>query len=94
MTTKPIRFSNHARKRLESRGAVEAEVIEAIETETWRPALQGKWQVQKKFDYRKPSPVNQQVYQFKTINAIFADDPNAIVVITVIVYYGNQEQVK
>jgi hypothetical protein len=32
---------------------------------------------------------NQQVYPFKTIDAIFADEPDEIVVVTAIVYFGN-----
>lgn len=91
MAQKPIRFSNHARKRIDLRGAIEAEVIEAIQTEQWEPALQGKWQVQKVFQFGKPSPVNQKVYALKTIRAVFADEEDSIVVVTVIVFYGNKE---
>ncbi len=94
MTTKPIRFSNHARKRMDLRGATESEVSDAIRSEKWQLALQEKWQVRKKFDFGKPSPVNQQVYAFKTIHAIFADEKDSIVVVTVIVYYANEEQAK
>ena len=94
MATKPIHFSHHARRRMDLRGATEAEVIESIQSEKWQPALQEKWQVRKKFDFGKPSPVNQQVYSFKTIHAIFAEETDSIVVVTVIVYYTNEEQAK
>ncbi|MCI0553414.1 MAG: hypothetical protein L0287_20905 [Anaerolineae bacterium] len=51
-------------------------------------------QVRKKFDFGEPSPVNQQVYAFKTIQAIFVEESDSIIVVTVIVYYGNEEQAK
>jgi hypothetical protein len=91
MAQKPIRFSNHARKRIDLRGATEAEVVEAIQSKQWQPALHGKWQVQKVFQFGKPSPVNQKTYASKTIRAVFADEEGSIVVITVIVFYGNEE---
>ncbi|MFN8387825.1 MAG: DUF4258 domain-containing protein [Anaerolineales bacterium] len=91
MAQKPIRFSNHARRRIDLRGAIEAEVVEAIQTEQWKPTLLGKWQVQKVFQFGKPSPVNQKIYALKTIRAVFADEEDSIVVITVIVFYGNKE---
>lgn len=91
MAQKPIRLSNHARKRIDLRGATETEVIEAIQSGQWLPALQGKWQVQKVFQFGKPSPINEKVYASKTIRAVFADEEDSIVVITVIVLYGNQE---
>lgn len=89
MAQKPIRFSNHARKRIDLRGATEAEIIEAIQSEQWQPALRSKWQVQKVFQFGKPSPINQKTYAFKTARAVFADEEDTIVVITVIVLYGN-----
>jgi hypothetical protein len=41
------------------------------------------------FDYGLPSPVNQKVYAFKTLHVIFAEETEKIVVVTVMVYYGN-----
>jgi len=68
---KPIRLSNHARKRTVGRGATEAEIIETIQTEKWQPALQNKMQARRTFKYEQPSPINQKVYAFKTIHVIF-----------------------
>ena len=76
------------------RGAIEQEVVETIQTSEWEPALETKRQCRKTFPFNKPSPVNQQVYAFKTVQVIFADEDEQIVVITVIVYYGNQENTK
>lgn len=94
MTAKQIRFSNHARKRMDLRGATDVEVIESIRSEKWEPALRGKWQVRKRLEFGKPSPVNQRVYAYKTIRTIFADETDSIVVVTVVVYYGDEEQEK
>jgi hypothetical protein len=71
------------------RGASQTEVSDTIESGSWKPAKRGKYQARKKFTFGHPSPVNQQVYPFKTIDAIFADEPDEIVVVTVIVYFGN-----
>ena len=86
---KPIRLSNHARKRTVGRGATEAEIIETIQTEKWQPALQNKMQAKRTFKYEQPSPINQKVYAFKTIRVIFVDEDTVITVVTVLVYYGD-----
>lgn len=85
---KPIRFSQHALDQMRLRGAAQEEVRETVETSSWQPAKRGKYQASKTFAFGRPSPVNQQVYPFKTVQAIFADEPNEIVVVTVLVYYG------
>jgi hypothetical protein len=86
---KPIYFSQHALARMLARGATAEEVTAAIEETQWQPAQQGRYEVHKTFPFGQLSPVNQQVYAFKTIHAIFVEEPSRIVVITVLVYYGN-----
>jgi len=86
---KPIYFSQHALGRMMARGATAGEVTAAIEAAQWQPAQQGRFEVHKTFPFGQPSPVNQQVYPFKTIHAIFVEEQTRIVVITVLVYYGN-----
>jgi len=88
---KPIRFSNHARLQMDLRGASEEDVIEAIRSGKWRPAKMGKFQSRCKFDFNKRALTNQKFYKYKTVEPIFADEPNEIVVITVKVYYSNEE---
>lgn len=56
------------------RGAIEQEVFETIQTSEWRPALETKRQCRKTFPFNKPSPVNQQVYAFKTVQVIFVEE--------------------
>ena len=86
---KPIRFSQHALDQMRMRGATEAEVREAIETTQWQPAKRGKRRAQKRFPFGHPSPINQQVYSLKSVDAVFAVEADEIVVVTVSVYYGN-----
>ena len=84
---KPIIFSAHARLQMSLRGAAENEVITTIRSATWQPAKHGKFQSRLRFDFNQLSPVNQRFYRFKTVDAIFADEPSEIVVVTVKVYY-------
>lgn len=85
---KPIRFSRHALDQMRLRGAILEEVRETIETSLWQPAKHGKYKASKTFSFGLSSPINQQIYPFKTVQAIFADELNEIVVVTVLVYYG------
>ncbi|MFN8459005.1 MAG: DUF4258 domain-containing protein [Anaerolineae bacterium] len=85
---KPIHFSRHALDQMRLRGATQDEVREAIKTSLWQPAKRGKYQARKTFAFGQPSPINQKVYPFKTVETIFADEPGEIVVVTVLVYYG------
>lgn len=92
--TKLIRFSQHAYHRMRLRGATETEVSKAIQSGAWQPAQRGKFQVRKTFAFGQPSPVSQQIYAFKTVHVIFADEPDRIVVITVLVYYQDEEAIR
>jgi hypothetical protein len=73
------------------RGATATQVTEAIWTGHWKPGRRGKSQVYKAFAFGRPSPVNQKVYVLKTIHDIFSNEPTEIVVITVLVYYSDEE---
>lgn len=86
---KPIYFSNHARQQMLLRGAEEEEVIAAIRSGNWQPAKNGKLHSRLQFGYDKDSPINQQFYLYKAVDAIFKERLEEIVVITVKVYYFN-----
>jgi hypothetical protein len=86
---KVIVISAHATQRMQQRGATATEVEQAIRNEQWRPAQRGKWQVKERRPFGGISPVNQRTYAFKAVEVIFADNPDAIVVVTVKVYYHN-----
>lgn len=88
---KPIRFSQHARLQMILRGATSSEVEEVITTMPWEPARSGRYQARKGFAFDRPSPINQRIYRFKTVHAIFAEEVQEIVVVTVLVHYGDEE---
>lgn len=76
---------------MELRGAEEAEVIAAIHLRTWETAKRGKLQCRKRFSFSRQSPINQQFYKHKIVEAIFVEERDQIVVVTVKVYYSNKE---
>jgi hypothetical protein len=90
LVSKPIRFSQHVRERMVLRGADEDEVIQTIRAGQWQPAREGKLQARLGFAFGAASPTNQKVYANKLIHVIFADDPEEIVVVTVLVYYEGE----
>lgn len=88
---KTIRLSQHATRRALLRGATEDEIRVALARGTREPARRAKWQVRWPFDYGGASPVDGRRYRRKTVEVIFADEPDEIVVVTVKVYYSDRE---
>ncbi len=89
---KRIVISNHAHARMNLRGATEDQVTETIHSERWVPAKRGKQRSKRRFDFNARSPIDKKEYRFKDVEAIFVDEPNQIVVVTVKVYYSNEEE--
>ena len=77
---KSIRLSGHARDQLAFRGATEQEVIEAIQTEPWRPAESGRMECRKDFTFN--AIWNRKYYATKRVRPIFMEEPDEIVVVT------------
>lgn len=88
---KPICFSNHARLQMVLRGATEEEVIAAISSGKWETAKVGKFKAKHQFNYKRAALTNNKYYKYKTVEPIFADEPDKVVVVTVKVYYSNEE---
>jgi len=86
---KPIVYSTHAAERMRQRGATADEIETAIRNVGWQPAPRDRWTVKMQLVFDALSPVNQQRYRYKKIEVLFAEDPNAIVVITVKAFYHN-----
>ena len=84
---KPVVVSVHAAQRMQQRGATSIEVEQAIRAGVWQAAQRGKWSARQRFAFDAVSPVNGKRYAYKTVDAVFADEPTAIVVVTVKVYY-------
>ncbi len=86
---KPIKLSNHAQMQMNLRGASEKEVETAINSGKWESAKSGKFQTKYNFNFNNMALTNQKFYKHKTVEPIFADEKDEIVVITVKVYYSN-----
>ena len=82
---KLIRLSGHVRDQLAFRGATGQEVVEAIQTEPWRPAESGRLECQKDFVFN--AIWNRKHYATKRVRLIFVEEPDEIAVVTIYVYY-------
>jgi hypothetical protein len=83
--TKPIHLSGHARRQVQFRGTTEHEVVEAIQTQPWQPAELGRLECRKDFAFN--AEWNRQYYGTKQVRPIFVEEAEAIVVVTIYVYY-------
>ena len=82
---KPIRLSGHAREAIDTRGATEQEVADAIGQARWEPAELGRLQSRKDFVFGRDW--NGRTYTTKQVRPIFVEEADEIVVVTVYVYY-------
>ena len=82
---KSIRLSGHSRDQLAFRGATQQEVVEAIQTEPWRPAESGRVECRKDLGFN--AIWNRKPYATKRVRPIFVEEPDEIVVVTVFDYY-------
>jgi len=78
---KPIYSSVHTLGYVERRGFTAQEFEEIIRTCAWQPAERGKLECRK--DYPFNAEWNGKKYATRQVRPIFADEPNAIVVVTV-----------
>ncbi len=81
---KPIRFTQHARLRL-ARGTTVEEVITCIRVAPWKPATKGRWECLLEVSFE--GFWNGRRYNRKQVRPIFVEEADAIVVITVYVYF-------
>ncbi len=86
---KPIRLSEHAKRRLQARGFTEDEVRETILTSEWQPAELNRLECRKTYPYGKTW--NGRQYQYKQVRPIFLEEDEEIVVIAVYTYFFNEE---
>ncbi|MDO8140397.1 MAG: hypothetical protein Q6358_02765 [Candidatus Brocadiales bacterium] len=88
---KPIRFSDHAKLQMLLGGTAEDEVQTAIKSGQWETAKLGKYKTRCRFEYNAISPVNRKFYKSKIVEPIFANEPEELTIVTVKVYYSNEE---
>ena len=86
---KRITIPPHAAERMILRGATEHEVREVITDGSQDVAKSGRFASRKTFEFNAISPINQKPYAFKTVEAVWVDEPEEIVLVTVKVYYHN-----
>jgi hypothetical protein len=84
-----ILFTEHAKLQMLLRGAQQSEVVQTIQSTPWEPAKRGKFKCRMTFNFNQIAPANNQHYRLKTVEPIFAQEADQIVVITVKVYYHN-----
>jgi len=85
----PIVLSVHAKDRLVQRGTTAEEVANTIHEGDWQPAKRGKHHAAKQYEFGGISPMNGLPYRYKTVDVVFADEPDRVFVVTVKVYYSN-----
>ncbi len=82
---KPIRISRHALLQMVERGVTEAEVIAAIRQGDPEPARADRILYRKTFEFGRRW--RDRVYRLKQVAPVVAEDPEALVVVTVYSYY-------
>ena len=86
---KAVRLSTHARDRAAQRGATEEDVVAAVSEGQWRPADRGRMEAEKAFPY--DADWNGKQYKIKRVRPIFVEEEQTVVVVTVYVYYQDEE---
>jgi hypothetical protein len=82
---KPIRLSRHASEYRERRGFTEAEVVAAIRRSDWAPARESRLEAAR--DFPLEGEWNGRRYATKRVRAIFVEEADEIVVVTVYTYF-------
>jgi hypothetical protein len=82
---KPIRFSNHARSRLRSRGTDEQEVRQAVTRGQREPAKKGRSFCRLNFQYN--GTWRGRYYAIKQVAPVITERPDEIIVVTVYTFF-------
>ncbi len=88
---KAIVLSRHAAARAKERGATQSEVVECIRTGQFAALESSRFQARCAVRFDAVSPVNGKFYRWKTVEVIFVEEETERVVVTVKVYYSNEE---
>ena len=86
---KPIRLSAHARDQAASRGTDVHEIAIVINSADWTPADRGRFEARLAFIFN--DEWNGRHYTSKVVRPVFVDQEGEIVVITVYVYFSQDE---
>ena len=88
---KPIRITAHALGRMIERGATREQVIETIRAGKPTLARAGRYASSLTFEYHSISPMNHRFYAFKTVEVVWVDEPETVIVVTTKVYYHDPQ---
>ena len=88
---KPV-ISRHVQERMKQRGATKDEVDKTLESGAARSAKGNKKSSRLRFDFNGLSPVTGKQYRYKTVEVLYAIEDNTITVVTVKVYYSDEEE--
>jgi hypothetical protein len=87
---KPVVFTRHARQRLVERGTTEEEVVGAIRDAPWVQTDRRRYAVTKWYPFGHEH--EGSFYTGKDVRAIFVDEPERLVVVTVYVYFNQRAE--
>jgi hypothetical protein len=82
---KPIEFTTHAFDQTLDRGATTEKVAETILASEWTPARRNRLECRRNFEFN--DFWQGKFYATQQVRPIFVEEPWAIVVVTVYVYY-------
>jgi hypothetical protein len=87
---KPVVFTRHARQRLAERRTTEDEVVQALRDAPWIRTAKGRYAATKWYPFGQEH--EGYFYAGKDVRAIFADEPERVVVVTLYVYFNERTE--
>ena len=87
---KPVQFSQHALDRMADRGATRQEVEVAIENGERSPAMQGRLNFRKNFQFEHEW--KNHYYETKQVVVVVKEEADMLIVITVFTFYFGGER--
>lgn len=87
--SKPIYFTQHARRQMQARRGTPEEVETVIRTSAWKPAEQDRYTASGLFRFAQEH--HGRFYASKEVVPIFVEEPERIVVTTVYTFFSQRE---
>jgi len=91
---KEIILSRHAEHRAIQRGTTKEEIEQCLQENSKLMCENNRFSRKKTFLFEAISPMNNRYYRFKTVEVISIEEADKIIVVTVKVYYSNEEEQK
>ena len=87
---KPVVLSLHVRAKMTERPVSEAEIVEAITQSPWRPARGGRYRTTRWYPFGQT--YRGTFYAGKDVQPVFVEEPDRLVVVTVLVFLNQREE--